>query len=50
MTTRIAFGYAADFAAQLTKDVYKYYYKLEDEEVLIDGTAAQDNTITSNEE
>ena len=50
VTTRIAFGYAADFAAQLTKDVYKYYYKLEDEEVLIDGTAAQDNTITSNEE
>lgn len=50
VTTRIAFGYAADFAAQLTQDVYKYYYKLEDEEVLIDGTAAQDNTIISNEE
>lgn len=50
VTTRIAFGYAADFAAQLTQDVYKYYYELEDEEVLIDGTAAQDNTIISNEE
>lgn len=50
VTTRIAFGYASDFAARLTRDVYKYYYKLEDEEVLIDGTAAQDNTIISNEE
>lgn len=50
VTTRIAYGYAADFAAQLTQDVYKYYYKLEDEEVLINGTAAQDNTIISNEE
>lgn len=50
VTTRIAYGYAADFAAQLTQDVYKYYYELEDEEVLINGTAAQDNTIISNEE
>lgn len=50
VTTRIAFGYAADYSAQLTSDVYKYYYNLEDEKVLIDGTAADANTNVSNEE
>lgn len=50
VTTRIAFGYAADYAAQLTQDVYKYYYELEDEDVLIDGTATDTNTNVSNEE
>lgn len=50
VTTRIAFGYAADYAAQLTQDVYKYYYKLEDEDVLIDGTATNTNSNVSNEE
>jgi len=50
VTTRIAFGYASDYAAQLTQDVYKYYYKLEDEKVLIDGTATDTNTNVSNEE
>lgn len=48
VTTRIAFGYASDYAAQLTQDIYKYYYKLEDEDVLIDGTATSTNTGVSN--
>lgn len=50
VTTRIAFGYAADYAGQLTQDVYKYYYKLEDEDVLIDGTATNTDGNVSNEE
>lgn len=48
VTTRIAFGYASDYAAQLTQDVYKYYYKLEDVDNLIDGTATDTNTNISN--
>lgn len=39
VTTRIAFGYASDYAAQLTQDVYKYYYQLEEVDQLIDGVA-----------
>lgn len=50
VTTRIAFGYASDYAAELTQDVYKYYYHLEDEDVLIDGTATDTNANVSNEE
>jgi len=39
VTTRIAFGYASDYAAQVTGDVLKYYFNLEDEEELLNGTA-----------
>jgi penicillin-binding protein 2 len=48
VTTRIAFGYASDYAAQLTQDIYKYYYKLEDEDVLINGTATSTAGSVSN--
>lgn len=48
VTTRIAFGYASDFAAQLTQDIYKYYYRLENVDELIDGTATDTNTNISN--
>lgn len=50
VTTRIAFGYASDYAAQLTQDVYKYYYNLEDTDVLIDGTATDTTGNVSNEQ
>lgn len=50
VSTRIAFGYASDYAAQLTQDVYKYYYNLEDENVLINGTATNTSGVVSNEE
>ena len=48
VTTRIAYGYASDFAAQLTQDIYKYYYRLENVDELIDGTATDTNTNVSN--
>lgn len=50
VTTRIAFGYSAEYAAELTQDVYKYYYNLEDKDVLINGTATDTNANVSNEE
>ena len=50
VATRIAFGYASDYAAQLSEDVYKYYFHLEDTNSLIDGTASQTNANVSNEE
>lgn len=43
IATRIAFGYASDYAAQVTQDVIKYYYKLDSEENLLTGTAEQSN-------
>jgi len=37
--TRIAFGYTSEYAANVTRDIYKYYYKLEDEDDILTGTA-----------
>ena len=49
VTTRIPFGYSSDYAAQVTRDIYKYYYGLAEEEDLITGTAAADEGGISNE-
>ena len=39
VTVRIAYGYSSDFAAQTARDVYKYYYRLAEEDELLTGTA-----------
>lgn len=49
VTTRIAFGYASDYAAQVTGDVLKYYFKLENEDDLLDGTATETDGNVSRE-
>lgn len=49
ITTRIPFGYSSDYAAQLTRDVIKYYYGLAEEEELITGTADTPDGGISNE-
>jgi len=37
--TRIAFGYTSEYAANVTRNIYKYYFKLEDEDDILTGTA-----------
>ena len=49
IATRIPFGYSSDHAAQLTRDVIKYYYGLAEEEELITGTADTPDDGVSNE-
>lgn len=49
IATRIPFGYSSDYAAQLTRDVIKYYYGLAEEEELITGTADTPDAGVSNE-
>lgn len=39
IATRIPFGYSSDYAAQLTREIIKYYYDLAEEEEIITGTA-----------
>lgn len=39
VVVRIANGYTSDYAAQIAKEVYKYYYGLADEDEIITGTA-----------
>ena len=39
VSTRIAYGYTSEYAANVTRDIYKYYYKLEDEDSILTGTA-----------
>ncbi len=39
VAARIAFGYSSDFAANMTRDIYRYYFKLENEDSILTGTA-----------
>ena len=39
IATRIAFGYTSDYAAEVSRDVLKYYFNLEDEADIITGNA-----------
>lgn len=39
VSTRIAFGYTSEYAANLTRDIYKYYFKLDNEDSIVTGTA-----------
>lgn len=43
VATRIAFGYSSDYAANTTRDIYKYYFDLEDEDNILTGTAEVPN-------
>lgn len=47
--TRIPFGYSSDYAAQLTKEVIKYYYGLEEEDDIITGKSNVSETGITNE-
>lgn len=50
ISTRIAYGYTSDYAAQATKDAIQYYYHLEDTEEILTGTAeAPDAGVSLNE-
>lgn len=49
ITTRIPFGYSSDYAAQATRDIVKYYYRLEGEDELITGTADTPDAGITNE-
>ena len=40
VSTRIAFGYTSEYAANVTRDIYKYYFELEEEDEILTGTAA----------
>ena len=41
VTVRVANGYTSDYAAQIAKDVYEYYYGLKAENEIITGTAGK---------
>ncbi len=40
ITTRVAFGYTSDYAAEISRDVLKYYFHLEEDDELLTGTAS----------
>lgn len=42
-TVRIPFGYSSDYAAQIAREIIKYYYGLAEEDEIITGTADMDN-------
>ncbi len=47
VAARIANGYTSDYAANVTKDVYKYYFKVEDSDEIVNGTASALNITTA---
>lgn len=47
VTVRIANGYSSSYAAQTAKDMYIYYYKLDDEENILTGQAADNIRSTA---
>lgn len=47
---RIPFGYSSDYAAQVAREITKYYYGLASEEEILSGTADMDNEGVSNDE
>ncbi len=49
IATRIPFGYSSDYAAQLTRDIIKYYYGLIEVDDLVDGKADAPDEGISNE-
>lgn len=50
ITVRIPFGFSSDYAAQTTKDIISYYFKLEDADDIISGTADAPEAGVSNNE
>lgn len=41
VATRIAFGYNSAYAAEITRDVFRYYFNPDDEENILTGSAAR---------
>ncbi len=50
ITVRIPFGYSSDYAAQTTKDIICYYFKLKDADDILNGTADTPEDGVSNNE
>ncbi len=49
MATRVPFGYSSDYAAQISRDIMKYYFGLVEEEELLTGTADTPDAGVTNE-
>ena len=41
ITTRIANGYTSNYAANLTRDIYLYYFGIQEEDAILSGTASR---------
>lgn len=41
ITTRIANGYTSSYAANLTRDIYLYYFDVQEEDTILSGTATR---------
>lgn len=48
VATRVAYGYSSDYAAQITKDVYSYYFELAEKDEIITGNADLPEAVSGN--
>ncbi|MBE5847214.1 MAG: penicillin-binding protein [Lachnospiraceae bacterium] len=47
IATRVAFGYASDYAAEISRDVLRYYFDPDEEESILSGGAIRPDATTT---
>lgn len=47
IATRVAFGYTSDYAAEISRDVIRYYFAPDDEESILTGTAIRPDAVST---
>ncbi len=47
IATRVAFGYTSDYAAEISRDVIRYYFDPDEEENILTGTAIRPDAIAA---
>ncbi len=45
IATRVAFGYTSDYAAEISRDVFRYYFAPEEEENILTGNAIRPEAV-----
>ena len=47
IATRVAFGYTSDYAAEISRDVIRYYFDPDEEENILTGTAIRPDAVST---
>lgn len=47
IATRVAFGYTSDYAAEISRDVIRYYFAPDEEEHILTGTAIKPDAVAT---
>ena len=45
VATRVAFGYSSDYAAEISRDVFRYYFAPDEEDQILTGSANRPDAV-----